>query len=478
MTTAIYLRQSLDRDRNELGIDRQRTECRNLASRRGLARGGFAAVTEYVDNDTSASNGHRPAYTDMLADIEAGTIDAVVTYHLDRLHRQPRELEDFITLADKHSVKLATVTGEVDLSTDNGRLIARITGAVARNEVERKSARQKIANCQRAEAGKPWVHRVFGYDGNEVIEDEADAIRKACAELLNGMSLWSIARQWNSAGLKSIKAGRVVQKGKTKGRTLDGTWTGGTVRGVLLRPRNAGLAVYGGEVIEGVETSWPAIVSRDTWDAVCAYLADPDRNTGKKRALVHLLSGLAVCGLCGKKLGTTSKPTKRPGVTRVTYQCKNMGCMRIVRNLADVDRVVIKAVTGRLARPDAAKIFEKPAVDAKPLRKRAGELRALIKAAENDYDTGEITAQRMNARIDKLQPELAAIESKLVGANTSRKLNGLLGNPKAAEEFEKLSLDRRRAVIDTCCVVTIEPNNRPGGAFDPEKVVITWRQPE
>ncbi|MGO9099804.1 MAG: hypothetical protein ACLP9Y_10355 [Mycobacterium sp.] len=84
----------------------------------------------------------------------------------------------------------------------------------------------------------------------------------------------------------------------------------------------------------------------------------------------------------------------------------------------------------------------------------------------------------MNARIDKLQPELAAIESKLVGANTSRKLNGLLGNPKAAEEFEKLSLDRRRAVIDTCCVVTIEPNNRPGGAFDPEKVVITWRQPE
>ena len=98
------------------------------------------------------------------------------------------------------------------------------------------------------------MHRVFGYDGNEVIEDEADAIRKACADLLNGMSLWSIARQWNSAGLKTIKAGRVVQKGKTKGRTLDGTWTGGTVRGVLMSPRNAGLAVYGGEVIEGVET--------------------------------------------------------------------------------------------------------------------------------------------------------------------------------------------------------------------------------
>ncbi len=98
------------------------------------------------------------------------------------------------------------------------------------------------------------MQRVFGYDGNNVIEAEADAVRKACADLLNGMSLWSIARRWNSAGLKTIKAGRVVQKGKTEGRTLDGTWTGGTVRQVLMRPRNAGLAVYDGEVIEGVET--------------------------------------------------------------------------------------------------------------------------------------------------------------------------------------------------------------------------------
>ncbi len=476
MKTAIYLRQSLDRDQTKLAIDRQRTECRNLISRRGWAR-GWTDVTEYVDNDTSATNGHRHAYADMLADIEAGTIGAVVCYHLDRLHRRPIELEHFITLADTHRVQLATVTGEVDLSTDNGRLIARITGAVARNEVERKGARQKLANCQRAENGKAWVSRVFGYDGNEIVWDEATAIREACAALLNGMSLYSIARQWNSAGLKTIKAGIVVQSGKHKGKTHDGTWTGGKVRLVLMRPRNAGLAVYDGEIIDGVETDWPAIVSRDTWEAVCAYLADPKRLTGKSNARVHLMSGLAVCGQCGKPLGTTVKRTK-PGAKRVVYQCKTFGCMKIVRDLTNVDRVVTKAVTGRLARPDAAKIFEKPAVDAKPLRKRAGELRALIKAAETDYDTGEITAQRMNARIDKLQPELAAIESKLVGANTSRKLDGLLGNPQAAEEFDKLSLDRRRAVIDTCAVVTIEPNDRPGGVFDPEKVVIAWRQPE
>jgi len=77
-----------------------------------------------------------------------------VAWHLDRLHRQPIELEHFMALADEKRIALATVAGDVDLSTDNGRLIARITGAVARSEVERKSARQKRAAQQRAEQGR------------------------------------------------------------------------------------------------------------------------------------------------------------------------------------------------------------------------------------------------------------------------------------------------------------------------------------
>jgi Resolvase, N terminal domain len=75
----------------------------------------------------------------MLADIRNGKIQPVVAWHLDRLHRRPVELEDFIALADEKRVALATVTGDVDLSTDNGRLIVRLTGAVARAEVEQKS---------------------------------------------------------------------------------------------------------------------------------------------------------------------------------------------------------------------------------------------------------------------------------------------------------------------------------------------------
>ncbi len=71
----------------------------------------------------------------------------------DRLHRRPVELEEFIALADQHGTALATVSGELDLGTPAGRLVARLLGAVARNEVEQKGARQKRANLQAAQPG-------------------------------------------------------------------------------------------------------------------------------------------------------------------------------------------------------------------------------------------------------------------------------------------------------------------------------------
>ena len=172
----MYLRQSLDRDGTGLAVARQRDDCLQLCAERGWK------PVEYVDNDTSASGGKaRPAYMRMLADIDAGQLRAVVAWALDRLHRRPVELEHFIDLADRHRLALATVGGDADLSTDNGRLFARIKGAVARGEIERKSVRQKRANLQRAEMGTPppGGRRAVGYGpgGTELREREAVHIR-------------------------------------------------------------------------------------------------------------------------------------------------------------------------------------------------------------------------------------------------------------------------------------------------------------
>src|SRR5215203_1752693 len=253
MRAAVYLRQSRDQQGTGLAVARQREDCLKLCTERGWT------PVEYCDNDISAHDGQRrPAYQQMLADIDAGHLDAVVAWDLDRLHRRPIELEHFIDLADRHRLALATVSGDTDLGTDNGRMYARIKGAVARSEGERKSARQKRAALQAAELGKPrGGPRPFGYepDGLTVRADEAKALREAYGALLAGGTLTGIARDLTAAGLKT-------PQGKP--------FRHSAVRAILANPRNAGLRAYRHEIVGPAQ--WQAIVPEETWRAAHTLL--------------------------------------------------------------------------------------------------------------------------------------------------------------------------------------------------------------
>jgi site-specific DNA recombinase len=94
---------------------------------------GWQVVERYVDDDVSAFNGRvRPRYARMLDDLRERQIDGVLVYHLDRLHRQPKELEEFLEVCKLAGVgDLATVTGRIDLGDQDGLFQARILGAVA-----------------------------------------------------------------------------------------------------------------------------------------------------------------------------------------------------------------------------------------------------------------------------------------------------------------------------------------------------------
>src|SRR4051794_17470174 len=90
----VYARISSDREADGLGVERQMEDCARLAERKG-----WRVVGQYVDNDVSAWSGKgRPEYARLLADLQAGTINGLLVYDLDRLHRQPSELESFIDL--------------------------------------------------------------------------------------------------------------------------------------------------------------------------------------------------------------------------------------------------------------------------------------------------------------------------------------------------------------------------------------------
>ena len=464
---AIYVRISRDREGAGLGVDRQEQDCRRLADRLGWE---VAAV--YCDNDLSAYTGKpRPAYRRLLADLQAGRADAVLAWHTDRLHRSPVELEEFIDVCEAGAVEIQTVrAGPLDLATAIGRMVARQHGAIARYEVEHMSERQQRARQQAAEAGRfGGGRRPYGYqrDGMTLIPSEAAEVARACTQVLAGASLTGLARDLNRHGKLTSTGGR---------------WTASELRRVLLRPRNAALREHQGTVIG--PAAWPPLVDEVTWRATVAVLTDPARTTNPGRPPRWLLSGLAVCGVCGGPVLATSSGRRR---AKPVYTCR--GSRHVVRDAAEVDAFVTAVILARLSRPDAADLLRprQPGDDPAALHAAATALRQRLQGLADAYAEDAIDRQQLASGSRRLRARLATVDRQLATAAAAAApspLAGLADAPDPAAVWKRLPLDRRRAVIGVLADVTILPakrGRRPGWKagepyFDPASVRVTPKQ--
>lgn len=457
---AIYTRMSQDRGGTQLGVDRQRADCEQYARRRG-----WHVQQVYCDNDRSASNGkRRPAYEQMLLDVTAGHLDAVVAWDLDRLHRRPVELERFIDLADRHNLALGTFGGDVDLGSSAGRLHARIMGSVARHEIEHKSERQRRAAVQAAELGRPTGGpRPFGYkDGGRAVDAvEARAVRDAFDALLAGTPLREIARDINRRGIRT---------------SLGKEWSATQVRAMMLRARNAGLRTYRGEIVGPAD--WPALVDETTWRAAFAVLRDPTRKTSPGFATRWLLSGLAHCGVCSETVSSAGVARTRVDGTRPTvYRCRTR--QHVARDADPVDALVVEAVVKRMARPDAARLLvDDDAPDSDALRKEARNLRSRLDTLAVDFADGSLTAAQLRTATERLRSKLDAVETAQAHTHRAPILAGLVGKTDVQAAWDALPFARRRAVIDTLMRVTIDPEPVRGARlFNRQLIRIEWKTP-
>ncbi|MBF6276993.1 recombinase family protein [Nocardia nova] len=447
MHAAIYLRQSLDRFGNMLAIGRQRGPCVDKCEERGWT------YTEYVDNDRSASSGKRPEYLRMLTDIQEGKVEAVVVWDLDRLHRRPAELEEFIDLADKRGLMLVTITGDVDLSTHNGRMYARIKGAVARGEMDQKSMRQKAAHRQRAESGKPWgPRRIFGYtEDMQPHPVEAPVVREGFEQFLSGQSFGSIAAAWNDAGLTT---------------TAGNKWRGPSVSKFVTNPKLAGLLAYNGEIVRAGD--WPALVDEETWRAVCAIRSDPERRRPGAGGRKYLLTGLALCGKCGTALGSGQTAWKS-----TMYICRE--CHGIGRNQKMLDDHIIDAVVARLSRPDARELLvDRDREGVGELSAKAAVLRGKLEALEAEFaEDDDMTTSVYTKMVKRLTTQLGEVEARMADSQKARIFEGIIGADDVGEAFAAAGLDRQREMVAALMRVTVRPT-RKGADFRPDDIHIDW----
>lgn len=447
MRAAIYTRISKDHEGRRLGVQRQRQDCEQKAKTLGWKIAGT-----YEDNDRSASNGkRRPEYERLLEDIEARAIDAVVCWDLDRLHRRPLELEHFIDLADRHAVALASVGGDVDLATDNGRMFARIKGAVARAESERNAARQRRQKQQRAESGAPPSgRRAFGYskDGTEIVEDEAEEIRKAAAAVLAGASIHSVERDLNARGVKT---------------STGAAWRNMEVRKILKNPRYAALRTYKGDIIG--PGSWPEIIDEDTFYALRAVLNSPDRQKpGPPRR--YLLSGVARCAVCDGRLFGVSG----------TYRCESR--RHISRASTPVDDFIEQVIIERLSRPDTAELFARDdrSDEIARLREEEMALRARLDGLSEAFAAGEIDRRQLVAGTKRINTRLEQLSSDLATAVNVPGIADVVTADDVAAVWGALDIDRKRAILDVLMAIKVNPPGPGSRTFRPETVEIEWRE--
>lgn len=445
---AIYLRISLDQTGEGLAVQRQREDCLRIVRERK-----WTLTDEYVDESISASSKKkRPAYDRLVRAYQDGEFDALVCYDLDRLTRQPRQLEDWIDAAEERGLALVTANGEADLTTDGGRMYARVKVAVAKAEVERKAERQRRSARQRSEMGRPPLGvRLTGYTvKGDLVPDEAEIVRRIFKMFDAGESLRSIARALTDEGIK----------------TRRGTpWNPSTVTGILKNPRYAGRAVYQGEQT-GVTGNWEPLVDPATFDVIQARLTDPRRITNRQGTdRKHLGSGIYLCAECEQPCSSWSG--KR-------YRCKEA---HVNRSMGRVDEFVLAAVAERLrtsAKEIAATMHTADAPSADAVAE-LDALRARQAKTEADYDTDLIDGRRYAAKMERINAEMQLVQQKMARASSNSALAKVLASKDPAQAFLDASLMSQRSIVSGLVTVRLRRGVHGSRTFDPSTVLVDPR---
>jgi DNA invertase Pin-like site-specific DNA recombinase len=455
----IYLRISDDRLGEGAGVARQLVDCRALAERKG-----WPIVDVYEDNDVSAYRGKpRPEYRRMLADLSAGLLDAVVVWDLDRLFRQPRELEAFLDVCDAAGVtNLATVTGDVDLGTHDGRFTARILGAVARKESDDKSRRVRRKAEELARDGKVGGGgtRPFGFedDRRTVRDDEAELIREGARRVLAGESLRSVCVDWSRRGIRTPKGN---------------DWTIGTFARMLRSPRVSGQRELRGEIVGPAE--WPAIIRPE--DTARLRAGSGVRRSPARSPRRYLLAGLLRCSHCGAPL--VSRP-RTDGTRR--YVCAKgpgfAGCGGLAIMAEPLEALVIEAVLLRLDSPQlAAALHDVPDDEAEALHAELSASTAQLEELARMYGARDVTHVEWLAARKPIEARIHDAKVRLSRMTGTTALDGYIGHvAQLRAHWSTLPLGRQHAIVAAVIDrIEIGPAVRGRQAFDPTRVTPIWR---
>ena len=252
--------------------------------------GDYVRGTSLLEVKSKAGTLERPALKRLLTDIQAGRIDIVVVYKVDRLTRSLADFAKLVELFDSHGVSFVSVTQQFNTTTSMGRLTLNVLLSFAQfeREVTSERIRDKIAASKRKGL---WVGGTLplGYEMKDgkvaIVEAEAELVRSIFQRYLELGGVNELLRDLRERNIRT--ASRLLSTGVTRGGIPFGR---GTLYYLLSNRFYIGEVKYKNEILPGEQ---PPIMDRALFDAVREKsLAQWSHRTVVRNKSDQLLTGL------------------------------------------------------------------------------------------------------------------------------------------------------------------------------------------
>ena len=443
---AIYTRKSteegLDQDFNSLDAQRDSAEA-YIASQK--SQGWICLPEHYDDGGFTGGNMQRPALARLLDDIDAGKIDCIVVYKVDRLSRSLIDFVKILEHLETSGVSFVSVTQQFNTTTSMGRLTLNILLSFAQfeREVISERTRDKIALAKKRgkyTGGRPALGYDLAKEGGKLIVNKFEASRvKTIFELYcEHKSLLKVADELAALGweTKSWTTKKGIEKpSKPFNKKL--------LSALLSNQIYVGKIKYKDELYAGEHD---AIISQKIFDEVQKILAENRLKKRDKRPakVSGILNGILRCKNCGCAM-THSKTSKSNKEYRY-YVCQNASttgwknCPHPSLPAAEIEKFIVDQII-EIGFSDS--LFGEVIREAKAIKK--AELSACkkrLKLLEKDANQSPKSIENIRQKLIKLQAtkiQPAALKQQL------KKFTPAWQTLTRAEKWRMLSLILKQA---------------------------------
>lgn len=350
------------------------TNQREILKRYVSEQPNFFIVKEYVDDGWTGANFDRPKFKEMIADIEAGIIDTVITKDLSRLGRERLGVGHYTEIYfPEHNVRYIALLDNIDTYIDSGMNdMAPFKGVINDMYVRDISKKIRSSLIERKKAGNfLGVTAPYGYqkDPNNkfhliINEKEAEVVKRVFRLYLEGNGLTRIAQILTKDGIPVPGESRDI--GKTRRTALYSSWKQTTIRRILDN------RVYLGELVQFkrrkinykskrrinvpeeeryiCKGTHEAIIDEEDFNTIQNILKKNKSFKGTRHD--YLFKGLLYCAECGARLNITysNYALKKYGEYRYTTICYSYSrlysdiCTRHSNSIPELEEVLIKHI--------------------------------------------------------------------------------------------------------------------------------------